>query len=244
MSHAWYRLTDDFGNSLDAATLIAIGPHDIAYLAGPGRPSYFVAVAPSGAEITRVDTSSTGAPLVYPTATGLGATFVDRPNGEQWMPPNGALWMPWVDLDGNPITDTRPYPTATVTDSGLEVRLGEREWLLAGEEWSDGSGLLTFPRSDGGVVVMLFVYGLANNQRVLELSTDGTIEQYFVNTGAVVGTARRLIDRRTQSATGPPRPSRLTYISSQAPAQQPAPVATAEAIEPTAQARAISAVMR
>ena len=47
---------------------------------------------------------------------------------------NGAPWMPWVDLDGNPITDTRPYPTAKATDAGIEVRLGEREWLLADEE--------------------------------------------------------------------------------------------------------------
>ena len=41
--------------------------------------------------------------------------------------------MPWVDLDGNPITDTRPYPTATATDAGIEVRLGEREWLVTGD---------------------------------------------------------------------------------------------------------------
>ena len=39
--------------------------------------------------------------------------------------------MPWVDLDGNPITDTTPYPTLTRTDAGIEVRHGEREWLLA-----------------------------------------------------------------------------------------------------------------
>ena len=87
-------------------------------------------------------------------------TFVDRTDHGQLMPPNGALWMPWVDLDGNPITDDRPYPIATATDSGLEVRLGDREWLLAVEELSDDTGLLTFPRSDGGVVMVLMTYAV------------------------------------------------------------------------------------
>ena len=97
------------------------------------------------------------------------------------MPPNGALWMPWVDLDGNPITDDRPYPTVTATDSGLEVRLGEREWLLAVEELRDDTGLLTFPRSDGGVVMVLLTYnGQAINEPVLYLLPDGTIQRYFV----------------------------------------------------------------
>ena len=62
--------------------------------------------------------------------------------------------MPWVDLDGNPITDTRPYPTATATDAGIEVGLGERDWLLASEPGTRPVPLDFFPRSDGGIVIV------------------------------------------------------------------------------------------
>ena len=90
--------------------------------------------------------------------------------------------MPWVDLEGNPITDNRPYPTAKDTDAGIEVRLGERGWLLAGETLPPWSGLL-LPRSDGGVVMVL---DWATNEatqpnRLLELLPDGTIEQYVIS---------------------------------------------------------------
>ena len=160
---------------------MAIGPHNVAYFSIGPRPSALVAVAPSGAEITRVETPR-GAPRLYPTATGLGAIFVDRLDDGQLMPPNGALWMPWVDLDGNPITDDTPYPTATATERGLEVRLGDREWLLVVEELHDEAGLLTFPRSDGGVVMIINAYnGQEINEPLLYLSTDGTIQRYFVN---------------------------------------------------------------
>ena len=65
----------------DYSGLMAIGPHDIAYISVGPRPSYFVAVAPSGAEITRVDTPN-GAPPLYPAATGLVATGSEVPNDE------------------------------------------------------------------------------------------------------------------------------------------------------------------
>jgi hypothetical protein len=164
-------------NSIDANSgLMAIGPHDIAYMAVGPRPSYFVAVAPSGAEITRVDTPY-GSPVWYPAATGLVAT----PGGQDPL-------MPWVDLDGNPITDRRPYATATVTYVGLEVRFGEREWLVAGEAWPVHPALMGFlARSDGGVVMVIGAYGPPSNVpsnvplKLLELSTDGTIERYFVD---------------------------------------------------------------
>ena len=160
---------------------MGIGPHDIAYISVGPRPSALVAVAPSGAEITRVETPR-GAPRLYPTATGLSATFVDRLDDGQLMPPNGALWMPWVDLNGNPITDDRPYPTATAMNSAIEVQLGDREWLLAEQELPDDTGLLTFPRSDGGVVMVLMRYdGQANDEPVLNLSTDGTIQRYVID---------------------------------------------------------------
>jgi hypothetical protein len=182
----WYEdeprvvlLTDELGG--EPVTLGAIGPFDIAYFAVGPRPNYFVAVAPSGAEITRVDTSATGAPYLHPLATGLGATLVDRLDDGRLMPPNTALWMPWVDLDGNLITDTRPYPTTTVTDAGLEVHLGDREWLLAAEEFSDGSGLLFFPQSDGGVVMRLVSYGGSATEPVSYLSTDGAIQHYSLD---------------------------------------------------------------
>jgi hypothetical protein len=159
--------------------LVAIGPHDVAYLLLPALN--FVAVAPSGAEITRMDWGSNQS--AYSTATGL------VPVASGW-PSVSALTMPWVDLNGNPITDTRPYPTATATDAGIEVRLGEREWLLTGESWKPtgaarpGAGrLLDFrPRSDGGVVMLLDTFAEdAQAINLLELSPDGTIERYFVD---------------------------------------------------------------
>jgi hypothetical protein len=147
--------------------LWAIGPYDIAYI---GTPSSFVAVAPSGAEITRMRWPSNAS--VYPTATGLVPGRYE---------PNDLL-MPWVDLDGNPITDTTPYPTWTATDAGIEVRLGEQEWLLADSTGTrPGSEPLFLdlrPRSDGGVIMVLdTVPGEAN---LFELLPDGTIERYFV----------------------------------------------------------------
>ena len=101
---------------------------------------YIVAVAPSGAEITR--TIASNAPA-YPTATGLvqirgsGCLSVNAVPEPAWPA------IPWVDLDGNPITDTRPYPSATATDAGIEVRLGEREWLLTEEEAGNQKRLWT-----------------------------------------------------------------------------------------------------
>ena len=149
--------------------LIAIGPHDIAYIQSMAPPTYIIAVAPSGTEVTRRDWQTLTGP-VFPTATGLvGASL--NPSGE-WPPPNAVLAMPWVDLDGNPITDTRPYRTAKNTDAGIEVRLAERGWLLAGQASSGGSLLL--PRSDGGVA-MLNAQG-----ELLELLPDGTIEHYDI----------------------------------------------------------------
>jgi hypothetical protein len=144
--------------------LVAIGPYDIAYIAVGWRPLAFIAVAPSGAEITRVNTPG-GAPGLYATASGLTSTA-----------PQSPPVVPWVDLDGNPITDTRPYPTANVTDAGIEVRLEEREWLLA-DTWL--YGLVDFlPRSDGGVVM---VFADAQAPTVLELSPDGAVYRYVVD---------------------------------------------------------------
>jgi hypothetical protein len=142
---------------IDDTVSWVIGPHDIAYIAVGWRPLAFIAVAPSGAEITRVNTPD-GAGTLYPTAAGLSTIAAQSP------------LVPWVDLDGNPITDTRTYPTAKVTDAGMEIQLGEREWLLA-DAWP--YGLVKFlPRSDGGVVM---VY---DSHTVLELSPDGTIERH------------------------------------------------------------------
>ena len=123
-----------------------------------------------------------GAPAVYPAATGLVRTRSDR------GAPNAAPWMPWVDLDGNPITDTRPYPTATATDAGIEVRLGEREWLLTDEPGVRPRPLDFLARSDGGVVMRARQWRFATDtargqaRNLLELSPDGTIERYFVDT--------------------------------------------------------------
>lgn len=173
----------ELSRSLDEAGLLAIGPHDIAYIAIAG---YYVAVAPSGAEITRVAFSSRQPTPVYATATGL----VTGPRS-RWPSPNAATPdMPWVDLDGNPITDTRPYPTAKVIDAGIEVRLGEREWLLANEPGIRPVPLDFLPRSDGGVVIVFDTWPVGNYQNLedalainlLELSPDGTIERYFVDT--------------------------------------------------------------
>jgi len=162
--------------------LVAIGPQDIAYLVGLGPAGSLVAVAPSGTEITRRDWPSSGSPSepggpVFPIATGLvGSAF----NSNDWPPPSALLAMPWVDLNGNPITDTRSYPTAKDTDAGIEVRLGERQWLLAEASTSErASPPFSFylPRSDGGVVVLRF----AATVELLELLPDGTIAHYDIS---------------------------------------------------------------
>jgi hypothetical protein len=161
--------------------LIAIGPHDIAYLVSLDPPGYLVAIAPSGAEITRRDwpnqgsSSHPGGP-VSPTATGL--VGMQDPSAE-WPPPNAVLAMPWVDLDGNPITDNRPFPTAKATDAEIEVRLGARRWLLPQETTPPRGAppiFFYFPRSDGGVAMLIFGATL----QLLELSPDGTIERYDI----------------------------------------------------------------
>ena len=137
-------------------------------------------------------------------------------------PANAAPPIPWVDLDGNPITDTRPYPTATATDAGIEIRLGEREWLLADEKRCTrrASGLRDFRPIRRRSRDRARHAGLALiGPTVLELLPDGTIERYFVDGWSTNGTARRLVDRRTRSPTGPPHPSSLTSISSPEAAQ-------------------------
>ncbi len=148
--------------------LVAIGPHDIAYiLVLPDADEFLVAVAPSGAEITRADWTCCRGPF-RPTATGIV-----QPGGLELPSPNDEILMPWVDLDGNPITDTRPYPTAKNSDAGIEVRLGEREWLLAGESWPPVPEASVLPRSDGGIAMLFDSVPL-----LLELLPDGTIEHY------------------------------------------------------------------
>jgi hypothetical protein len=149
---------------------------------------YVVAVAPSGAEITRMALHIPPGPLpAYATATGLVARW------SRWPSPNVAPDVPWVDLDGNPIADTRPYPTATNTDAGLEVRLGEREWLLADEPRIRALDFV--PRSDGGIVIVFDTWQAGQDQgtqfiegaqvlNLLVLSPDGSAERYFVDTDA------------------------------------------------------------
>ena len=89
--------------------------------------------------------------------------------------------MPWVDLEGNPITDNRPYPTAKDTDAGIEVRLGERRWLLAGETLFPPTWLRhLLPRSDGGVVMVLDPSNDAAQSKLVELLPDGTIDHYVI----------------------------------------------------------------
>lgn len=170
---------------LQQATLLAIGPHDIAYIA---IRDYYLAIDPSGAELARVAWTSRQPWPVYATATGL----VTAPRS-RWPSPNAALDMPWVDLAGNPITDTRPYPTAEVIDAGIEISFGERAWLLVNEPGIRPRALEFLPRSDGGVVIVFDTWSFGQHQpanvddetptiNLLELSPDGTIERYFVDT--------------------------------------------------------------
>ena len=132
-SLTWYEdeprvvpLTSSFGAASNT-NLIAIGPHDIAYIAIGEvlrrRRSLRCGDHTSGLA------HPTGPTPAFATATGL----VNIGRGSSGRRRTTAPAMPWVDLDGNPITDTRPYPTATATDAGIEVRLGERKWLLADE---------------------------------------------------------------------------------------------------------------
>ena len=129
-----------------------IGPHDVAYFHIPGN--WIVAVAPSGAEITRTPDRTRPRTRQRPDSSNStpGASH-------QCLSASAAPPIPWVDPDGNPITDTRPYPTATATDAGIEIRLGERKWLLADEEAGRTPGRLECldfrPRSDGGVVIVV-----------------------------------------------------------------------------------------
>jgi hypothetical protein len=174
--------------------LVAVGPHDIAYVAS-GDFVETVAVAPSGAEITRVELPSrrvfngvvvSNMPAIA-TAAGLIAA-----NDPGWPTVIPAPVMPWVDLDGNPITDTRPYPTAKATPAGAtragtEVRLGEREWLLAVEDGVYRDPVNFVSRSDGGVVMVLSTSDEeAQATNVLELSPDGSIGRYFVESAPIV----------------------------------------------------------
>lgn len=164
--------------------LWAIGPYDVAYIISKYG---LVAVAPSGVEITRMPWPSNKS--VYPTSAGLvsgdnavNSTATDLVPGEIFGS-SPDLLMPWVDLDGNPITDTTPYPTLTRTDAGIEVRHGEREWLLAEyAETSPGRPYFTdlLARSDGGVVVVLPGSEVVGEANLFELLPDGTIEGYFV----------------------------------------------------------------
>jgi hypothetical protein len=163
-------------HDVDDHELVAIGPHDIAYIGSPTQ-EYIVAVAPSGTEITRVASRRNSAVPAYRKATGLVDT------GNTWLVPNVAPTMPWVDLDGNPITDTRPYPTATGTDAGIEVNLGERQWLLTKETGTRLVPLDFLARSDGGVVMVLDTSEVGPDaSNVIELSPDGTVERYIVDT--------------------------------------------------------------
>lgn len=104
--------------------------------------------------------------------------------GDQCLSASAAPPIPWVDLDGNPITDTaRLFPTATATDAGIEIRLGEMKWLLADEEAGRTPGRLLCvdfrPRSDGGVVIVVDDGPNRDRANVFELLPDGTIERYF-----------------------------------------------------------------
>jgi hypothetical protein len=158
--------------------LVAIGPHDIAYVAS-AEFEETVAVAPSGAEITRVEWPSRFDMPAFATAAGL---HVDPQPG--WPTVNPAPVMPWVDLDGNPITDTRPYPTAKATPAGTEVHLGEREWLLT-DVVRDPEEFVS--RSDGGVVIVLHTSDqVAQPINLVELSPDGSIGRYFVEPAPIV----------------------------------------------------------
>ena len=108
-----------------------------------------------------------------PTAAGLVE------NG--WTSPDAALVMAWVDLDGSPITDTRPYPTATLTAGGMEVRLGDRQWQVPRTTWFHAGATVQAvrSRSDGGVVILL-EGSLDEDYGLLELLPDGTIEHYLI----------------------------------------------------------------
>ena len=184
-----------WGNDLDGGPdLLAIGPGDVAYFQSWNPPeNVLVAVAPSGAEIRREAWSMGHNGIVFPspTASGLVAircTFIMNQctGGSEWPWPDAPLAMPWVDLAGNPITDTRPYPVARGTDAGIEVRFGEREWLLAGEAWRDLQMPVVFPRSDGGVVMVHSPFEDFGRTNLFELLPDGTIERYFADSPLVL----------------------------------------------------------
>jgi hypothetical protein len=177
----------ELGDSTEA-NLIAIGPHDIAYFR---TGALVVAVAPSGVEITRQESPVFG--VVDVTAAGIvtsvctGGAWNRCSVGSEWPAPNASLRMPWVDLDGNPITDPQPYPTARDTGSGVEVRLGQRTWLVPHVQLSGRQYPSIVPRSDGGAVMLLDETVDAPGQPITlyELLADGTVERYTI--GSYVG---------------------------------------------------------
>jgi hypothetical protein len=96
--------------------------------------------------------------------------------------------MPWVDLDGNQITDPKPHPTARDTDAGVEVRLGERAWLLTEERLQGHAIPDIIARSDGGAVALLdeTFDAMGKPKKLVELLPGGTIERYVVPYTTVV----------------------------------------------------------
>jgi hypothetical protein len=188
----------DGGTFESDPALVAIGPQDVAYFqswlpetvtrAEPPVAWEFVAVAPSGAEITRAASSRGFDDMLMPTAQGLVAmpcTYSANrcTGGSEWPSPDAAVAIPWVDLMGNQITDTRPYPVAKGTDTGIEVRFGDREWLVAGVPWSGHAMPQVVPRSDGGVVLLHDLTFDAPGQPIelFELLPDGTIEHFVID---------------------------------------------------------------
>jgi hypothetical protein len=187
-------------------SLMAIGPHDVAYfLLWSPRKEEFVAVAPSGAEITRDAGPSSIESMLMPTASGIVAMpcVVSKnrcTGGSEWPAPDAPLATPWVDLAGDHITDARPYPAAKGTDTGIEVRFGEREWLVAGEPWRGHAQPQVFPRSDGGVVMLhdLTFDGPRQPVNLIELLPDGTIERYVVPRGTVLPDGSIIIEQNDE----------------------------------------------
>jgi hypothetical protein len=177
--------TEEEGNP----SLAAIGPDDVAYFQSfSSRGVEVVAVAPSGTEITRADWPGWANPFANPTASGLAQTrcawTANRcSGGSVWPPPNSPLAMPWVDVAGNPLIDSRLYPAAIDTEAGVEVRLGEREWLLEQEQLSGHHIPDIVLRSDGGLVMVLdetFHTPGPPFVKLVELLPDGTVERYIV----------------------------------------------------------------
>ena len=121
--------------------------------------------------------------------------------------------MPWIDLAGNAIADTPPFPSATDTDAGIEVRLGERRWLLTEEVLGGRPMPKALVRSDCGLVMLFEETAHTFLPAVKSLNCCPTARRALHRRLGARDAARRLGDRHIRRPIGPAHPSNLIFTA-------------------------------